>query len=157
LERFKVRHGNYPANLRELQPDFLKDAPVDFMDGQPLRYELASDGRFVLYSTGLDCVDNGGRIPRPKSPEFSNPRLASFARPMTPGDLVWPKAASSNEIASLHEQELEERRQQADQEQEMETERYWDRTTRHQANVEAILGSASPTPHDRDFNGRPLS
>src|SRR5450759_4665879 len=32
------------------------------MDGQPLRYRLTDDGRFVLYSVGLDCIDNGGKI-----------------------------------------------------------------------------------------------
>ena len=62
LERYRRRHGRYPDTLADLVPELLKAPPVDFMDGQPLRYRLTQDGHFVLYSVGLDCVDNGGQM-----------------------------------------------------------------------------------------------
>jgi hypothetical protein len=60
LERHRGRHGGYPKALQELVPELLQTPPVDFMDGKPLRYQLTDDGHFVLYSVGLDCVDDGG-------------------------------------------------------------------------------------------------
>jgi hypothetical protein len=34
--------------------------PVDYVDGQPMRYRLNADGSFVLYSVGEDANDDGG-------------------------------------------------------------------------------------------------
>ena len=60
LKRYRGRHGGYPKALQELVPELLQSPPIDFMDGKPLRYQLTDDGHFVLYSVGLDCVDDGG-------------------------------------------------------------------------------------------------
>ena len=38
LKRYHARHGKYPPNLDELVPEFLATPPVDWMDGQKLRY-----------------------------------------------------------------------------------------------------------------------
>ena len=62
LERYRGRHGSYPGTLQVLVPELLPKPPLDFMDGKPLRYRVTGDGHFVLYSVGLDCVDNGGRM-----------------------------------------------------------------------------------------------
>ena len=59
LERYRGRHGSYPKSLQELIPELLQTPLRDFMDGQPLRYRLADGNHFVLYSIGLDCIDNG--------------------------------------------------------------------------------------------------
>jgi len=88
LERYRGKHGSYPATLDALAPEFLKATPVDFMDGQPLRYRMADDGHFILYSVGQDCVDNGGKILmredgwRP-SGNFAPP--ASYPKPTSSG------------------------------------------------------------------------
>jgi hypothetical protein len=78
LERYRLRHSGYPASLDSLVPEFLDRPLVDYMDGKPLRYRRTEDNRFLLYSTGLDCVDDGG-----------NRR-----------DLLWPLPASAAEIAA---------------------------------------------------------
>ncbi len=64
LERFRITEGGHPAELSALVPRFLPELPVD-LDDQPLRYQLQSDGSFVLYSVGVDLRDDGGRIGKP--------------------------------------------------------------------------------------------
>jgi hypothetical protein len=59
IERFRVSNSKYPEKLNELTnvaPKIL----IDFADGQPLRYRRTEDAHFLLYSIGLDCVDNCG-------------------------------------------------------------------------------------------------
>ena len=60
LERFRLAESRYPEKLAALAPRFLTTVPPDIMTGEPLKYRLTSDGRFVLYSVGLDQKDNGG-------------------------------------------------------------------------------------------------
>jgi hypothetical protein len=75
------------------------------MDGKPLRYRLTADGHFVLYSVGLDCVDDGGND-RWRWRKYPN-GPPSYD---TPGafDLVWPRPASAVEVNA---QEVEEEKQ----------------------------------------------
>jgi hypothetical protein len=49
VERFRVRHGRYPERLGELAPEILPSVPVDFGDGQPIRYEREGNA-FRLWS-----------------------------------------------------------------------------------------------------------
>ncbi len=72
LERYFGKHGRYPETLQVLAPEFLKLVPLDFMTGQPLHYEVTEDGHFVLYSVGLDCVDNGGKIQTPPTEDMKD-------------------------------------------------------------------------------------
>ena len=90
LERYRGKHGVYPATLASLAPEFVKTVPVDFMDGKPLRYRLTDDGHFVLYSVGLDCVDDGGKLPLPDAPSFPRSSTGEFIAP-TNVDIVWPR------------------------------------------------------------------
>jgi hypothetical protein len=92
LERFRLRYGSYPDSLGPLTPAWLTRQPMDFMDGQPLRYRRLADGRFLLYSVGLDCNDDGGQL-RPPSAQVGN-----SGRPGT--DLVWPLPATPQEVAA---------------------------------------------------------
>ena len=92
LERYRLRNGTYPDSLGALTPAWLTGQPMDFMDGQPLRYRRIADGRFLLYSVGLDCTDNGGQM-RPPSAHVGN-----SGRPGT--DLVWPLPATPQEVAA---------------------------------------------------------
>jgi len=104
LERYRGKHSSYPNTLAGLVPEFLGTVPVDFMDGQPLRYRLTDDGHFILYSVGLDGVDNGGKMRR-------NWRETGFDRPPRPGtpeaefDLVWPRPNS--DAAMQEEQQVQ--------------------------------------------------
>jgi hypothetical protein len=95
LERYRGRHGGYPKALQELVPELLQTPPVDFMDGKPLRYQLTDDGHFVLYSVGLDCVDDGGNLRRPGRRDLYG--APSYDAPVAI-DLVWPRPASAVEI-----------------------------------------------------------
>jgi hypothetical protein len=71
LERYQLANGTYPTALGALVPQFVDSIPLD-LDGQPLRYQLETDGLFVLYSIGTDLKDDQG------APTVSSP-----------GDWVW--------------------------------------------------------------------
>lgn len=103
LERFRGRNGFYPQTLQELTPGFLKDVLPDFMNGQPLRYRLMDDGHFVLYSVGLDCVDDGGVARLREGPEYIRSPPGFGIRPG--GDLVWSRPASVAETTSYYEEQ----------------------------------------------------
>jgi hypothetical protein len=64
LERYRIKHGRWPKALDELCKEGLLSAvPTDSCDGRPLRYRLLPDG-VLVYSVGMDEVDNGGTIDR---------------------------------------------------------------------------------------------
>ena len=63
------------------------------MDGQPLRYRLTDGGHFALYSIGLDCVDDGGKLPLPDQPRLNKNADGSYSAP-TNVDIVWPRPVS---------------------------------------------------------------
>jgi hypothetical protein len=83
LKRYQLRHGTLPANLDALVPDFLPALPVDPMSAVPLRYHLAGEGSFILYSVGEDGMDDGG------NPTSSGPSLGLWAG----RDAIWPSVA----------------------------------------------------------------
>ena len=90
LERYRRHEGQYPASLNLLVPQFIKKMPLDYMDGQPLRYHRNTIGTFLLYSIGMDEKDDGGDSISPinRKPSFSNGR-----------DWVWPQSATEDEVA----------------------------------------------------------
>jgi hypothetical protein len=65
LALHRARHGAYPSSLSALAPEILPEAPVDPLHGLPFVYRLLEDdphGRpYLLYSTGYDRTDDGGR------------------------------------------------------------------------------------------------
>ena len=80
LERCRLETGAYPPALSALTPKYLAKIPLDPMDLKPLRYQLATDGSYRLYSIGLDGEDQGGvPVPNPKGTALINDQ----------GDLVW--------------------------------------------------------------------
>ncbi len=93
LERYRGKYGSYPNSLAQLTPEFLKVPLPDFMDGQPLRYRPTTDGHFLLYSVGLDCVDDGGKPPAPDAPRFLENRDGTYSA-LTNVDIVWPVPAT---------------------------------------------------------------
>jgi len=62
LERYRLAHGEFPATLDALAPQFIAKVPHDVIGGQPLQYHRTSDGQFVLYSVGWNETDDGGTV-----------------------------------------------------------------------------------------------
>jgi hypothetical protein len=58
-ERYRRKHGQWPASLRDLVPLVPPVALTDPYDGQPIRYKRRPDG-VLLYSVGVDGKDNDG-------------------------------------------------------------------------------------------------
>ena len=63
-----------------LVPQMMEQLPQDVMNGQPLHYQPAPDGRFVLYSVGWNQTDDGGKVVLKKSGDVD----------FHQGDWVWP-------------------------------------------------------------------
>jgi hypothetical protein len=62
LELYHREHGAWPKSLEELSPRWLPSLPVDRITGDPLHYKIVDD-RPVVYSVGINKVDEGGRVP----------------------------------------------------------------------------------------------
>jgi hypothetical protein len=86
LKRYHLRHGKYPKDLDELVPEFLREVPVDWMNGQKLRYRSEENG-FVLWSVGDNGKDDGGTPDQTDSYNF-------YSGP----DVVWPQPATEDEL-----------------------------------------------------------
>jgi hypothetical protein len=106
LELHKRRHGTYPATLAELTPNLLPAVLPDRIDGRPMRYKIV-DGKPLLYSIGVDRVDDGG-VPLQGDHAFQRAfrwmpaRLAAQRRAMdlqASGGVVGSAKAQSNAIA----------------------------------------------------------
>jgi hypothetical protein len=98
LERYRLAQHAYPKGLRDLVPEFLRDVPVDYMDGHDIRYRLNANGSFLLYSVGEDGVDNGGDATpvEGKNVGFLNGR-----------DWVWPRPATEEEVRAFEAEKRE--------------------------------------------------
>ncbi len=63
-ERYRLQHKDWPASLDVLvQAKLLDAAPLDPFDGKPLRFLRTKTG-VLVYSVGVDGVDNGGNDDR---------------------------------------------------------------------------------------------
>ncbi len=89
LERYKLRHANYPAELAALVPECLSAVPLDLMSGKPFGYRLHTDGTFTLYSVGEDGRDDDG--------DAASPTATNKFDLWSGRDAVWPKAADQHE------------------------------------------------------------
>lgn len=58
LERYRVAEGRYPEKLDALFPRYMAKVPDDIYTGQPLKYEITSNGKFVLHSVGWNQTDD---------------------------------------------------------------------------------------------------
>jgi hypothetical protein len=85
LELHHRRHGAWPQSLEELTPFPLPKVPLDRFTGQPLRFRLV-DGQPLLYSTGVDRDDDGGRAHRMGNDLAQ--RWEPWAKVITPPRLV---------------------------------------------------------------------
>jgi hypothetical protein len=87
VERVRLRTGRMPATLAEVP-----GAEADFVTGTPLHYRPETGG-YVIYSVGLDTEDDEGKM-LPSHRDLSEPSQLKF-------DLVWPRAATAEEIARM--------------------------------------------------------
>jgi hypothetical protein len=98
IKRYQLRQGRLPETLAALVPEFLREVPRDWFNGQPLHYRPNADGTFLLYSVGEDGKDDGGN-PRSRIsvalPSFYNGR-----------DLVWPMPATPAEVQAAEQREF---------------------------------------------------
>jgi len=62
LERYRLAQGVYPASLDALAPKYIDALPHDIMNGQPYRYRLRPDNKYLLYSVGWNQTDDGGKV-----------------------------------------------------------------------------------------------
>jgi hypothetical protein len=81
LERCRLAQGQYPDDLNALVPRFVTVLPHDIINGQPLKYHRADNGRYVLYSVGWNEKDDGGVV----AARSSNTNEQDTLR----GDWVW--------------------------------------------------------------------
>jgi hypothetical protein len=88
LERCRLAQGQYPASLDALVPAWLKQVPTDLLaaGGAPLKYRREADGSFVLYSVGLNRVDDQGK---PSPPDKDWRGVQSDSPRLDEGDWVW--------------------------------------------------------------------
>jgi len=101
LERHRLRHGEPPARLEDLDTDLSPVPAVDPVDGAALRYRREEAGSFVLYSVGLDGRDDGGDGRGVVEPQRGPRHVA---------DIVWPRRATAREIAAFEAEEASRRR-----------------------------------------------
>jgi len=91
IERHFLRHSQYPETLDALVPEFLAVVPIDYMDGQPMRYRRNTNGGFTLYSVGEDGEDDGGDA-------VLQPNLPGSLNLWQRKDFVWPRPALPEEV-----------------------------------------------------------
>jgi len=60
LADYRAVHGTYPANLDELAPEHLTAIPNDIYGNGPIQYSLNEVGNFLIYSIGVNGIDDGG-------------------------------------------------------------------------------------------------
>lgn len=70
-ERYRLKHGDWPADLAALAPEFLDAVPVDPFDDQPIRYAQIPEG-IKVWTIGEDMTDNGGDVKRLERQSSSN-------------------------------------------------------------------------------------
>jgi hypothetical protein len=92
LERCRLEQGQYPALLEALVPVWLKQVPTDLLvpSGAPLKYRREVDGGFVLYSVGLNRLDDQGK---PGSLDKDWRGVHSDGPRLDEGDWVWRQPA----------------------------------------------------------------
>ncbi len=73
LDLYHRDEGNYPKTLSPLSPDYIDALPLDLVTGKPLHYYVKDGGTPIIYSVGLNKIDEDGLL----------------RRRQTSGDWVW--------------------------------------------------------------------
>lgn len=61
LEQHRIEKGGYPETLEGLSLSSGKPLPIDIVSGKPMGYRKTPDGKYMLWSVGLDRTDDGGK------------------------------------------------------------------------------------------------
>lgn len=85
LERHRLARGSYPDALAAVQRADGAPLPLDEMSGKPMGYRKTADGKYALWSIGLDGRDDGGK----RVLNEENPEGTSFHDENHVGDWVW--------------------------------------------------------------------
>jgi hypothetical protein len=86
LERFQMAHGQYPATLDALCPQFLASIPHDVLRGTPVDYHPQPSARFTLYTPGIDGADPSAV---PPGRHNAHNRRRQSRDDLQSGDWVW--------------------------------------------------------------------
>ena len=81
--RYKKANQTWPANLDQLKGKWLKDTPIDRLNGKPLNFRI-KDGAPVIYSLGHDGDDDGGVNTNSDAPWLDQDADGDW--------VVWPQA-----------------------------------------------------------------
>jgi hypothetical protein len=68
-ERYRLKHGKWPAKLDDLVPAYIPEVPKDPFDGKPMRFKRWADG-IVVYSVGRNELDDGGDVASPDLKDY---------------------------------------------------------------------------------------
>jgi hypothetical protein len=100
LEMYHRTHHRYPDDVRELAPGLLPVVPADRITGDPLKYRLIN-GKPLVYSVGVDRVDDGGRVPvrNGKPDPDSAAKWGKFATVVGGDWVLYPKPRASGDGA----------------------------------------------------------
>ena len=60
MAAYHADHGEYPANLAELAPKYVREIAKDVFTDRELHYKLDGDA-YTIYSVGVNGVDDGGK------------------------------------------------------------------------------------------------
>ena len=88
LERFYLKHEQYPDTLEALVPAFAPALPMDPLTGLAYIYKKSGIDGFEIYSAGLNGKDEGGR----------NMTKIKSSEPTPPDDLLWVIGDESKNI-----------------------------------------------------------
>jgi hypothetical protein len=88
IKRYELKYGGLPEKLDSLVPEIIASLPLDPMSGKAFGYRVDGQRAFVLYSVGLDGIDNGGDASGP------GPNWGLWTGP----DAVWPSAAHAPNV-----------------------------------------------------------
>ena len=80
VRQFHYKKSHYPENLEALKGEFL-DVPCDPSTQQDLHYSLTPEA-ILIYSNGLNTIDDGGKIDAP-SGDFLDVGLKISLKPLT--------------------------------------------------------------------------
>ena len=61
LRAYKLENNKFPDSLYELAPNYLTKVPVDPFGNDKLFIYRRTGDKFILYSLGPDCKDDGGK------------------------------------------------------------------------------------------------
>ncbi|NOX99224.1 MAG: hypothetical protein GXP30_05770, partial [Verrucomicrobia bacterium] len=57
-------HGKYPSTLAPLAPNYIDALPLDLFTGNLPHYRIKADGTPLIYSVGLNKIDEKGLLKR---------------------------------------------------------------------------------------------